>query len=157
MKLIAQILNKLNIPVESMAYPRSKAVSLVEFLARSINEHLINCYLGNNTHKCWNHWLKELTAWFNKISSIKCKPNNKSLDKNTLRRIFITEDLDDEVNLKHIEEYMSIKEDLNLRNEEPKVLWKRFEDFYNELCLLLEQGLIIQTKQLEKLILKYFK
>ena len=77
--LITKIFNRLKITTIAMSYSRSKVKSIVEFLARTTNEHLIKCYLGGKNNKNWNHWIKdELTPWLNKIFSLKCK-NNKNL------------------------------------------------------------------------------
>ena len=61
-----------------MSYPKNKAEKVIESYGDAISDHLIKCILYKNDD-AFNHWVKEISNWFQKISDVTIKPNNSKL------------------------------------------------------------------------------
>lgn len=66
--------------IKAMSYPKSKAEKVIESYGDAISNHLIKCMLYKDDNS-FDHWVKEISNWFQKISEVTIKPKNSKLSK----------------------------------------------------------------------------
>jgi hypothetical protein len=72
-----------NLPIESMAHPKSTIDGKIAALDRQIKLHVLKCILAPS-NSAVNGWLRELTAWYTYIGSLKTKTKTGRVSWQTL-------------------------------------------------------------------------
>lgn len=157
-----KILKKISeIKVLSMSYQRKDVIKKIEDLAYHLNTHLLKLYLSDDSNQNFNHWLNgEVAPTIIKIGLLKTKENNKPLKSNVLKNILFIDFITDKETLKQLEEVVLDEEkELSSKKESAEVLWKRFNDFYEDLTKRIgsEAKSLIKKSEIKSLVLKYLK
>ncbi len=74
-----------------MAYTRGHAIELCSNLSKKFSEHFLKIMKSGLESPDFNHHCLEMQAWFDKVNSIRLKPNNKKISKTNIIDWFITD------------------------------------------------------------------
>lgn len=74
-----------------MAYTRGHAIELCSNLSNKFSEHFIKIMKSGIESHDFKHHCSEMQAWFDKVSSIRLKPDSKKITKTNIMDWFITD------------------------------------------------------------------
>ena len=74
--------------LNEMAISRQQALSVVDSYVVEYSNHLLKCIIFKNTTNTLNHWISEISNYFNEINNIKIKPDNKKMREDYLYDYF---------------------------------------------------------------------
>lgn len=75
--------------LNEMSMPRADAIDRCVSLGKKFIEHFDKIY-KEPTSEAVNHWVTEMTGWYNSVKEIRVKPNNKFLTITTINDSFFT-------------------------------------------------------------------
>lgn len=95
--------------LNEMALSQSDAIRICMSLGRNFVKHFDKIYKEKDS-ECVNHWISEMSAWYNEVKEIKLKSTKKSILSGKLRDWFFTfgaepEDVIGEENTEELEIY----------------------------------------------------
>ena len=84
-------INILEDNLSEMAYTRGHAIELCSNLSNKFSEHFLKVMKSGIESPDFKHHCSEMQAWFNKVSSIRLKPDSKKITKTNIMDWFITD------------------------------------------------------------------
>ena len=126
-----------NQAVFGMSYTRSKARSLIDSLSKQVNTHILKYIIYYDVRPDdRNHWLDELSTWFERVNRISSKSNLKRRDyAETLFGWFGDTREDAEINLEFFyDEYVKYASDPYPEFEITSKLVNQVYSAYRNVC-----------------------
>lgn len=147
--------------LNEMAISRQQALSVVDSYVVEYSNHLLKCIIFKNTTNTLNHWISEISNYFNEINNIKIKPDNKKMREDYLYDYFFLASGDVEDDYSIIVKAFQLKEGkkypkFKITKELIEEIYNTFLDFANYFAPILSRKNNYNKNWFQLKILEYF-